>query len=172
MSDDRSNPPPPPQPVVSLPVLPNSGKVEQLRAEAAAGEAASAAGSSQRLPANHPDQTVIDRALDPNKTPKQKAIEERVIEVLRTVYDPEIPINIYELGLIYEIKVDPTDSSVFVKMTLTAPGCPVAGSLPPEVERKVETIPEVPRATVELVWDPPWTKQRMSEAAMLELGLS
>ena len=90
--------------------------------------------------------------------------------MLRTVYDPEIPVNIYELGLIYDIRVD-EQNRVFVKMTLTAPGCPVAGSLPPEVERKIEIIPEVTSATVELVWDPPWTKDRMSEAALLDLGL-
>jgi len=154
MSEDANKP-------LHLNVLPNSGKVEQLRAEMA----------NSPTPASHPDQTVIDRALDPSKSPRQKLIEEKVIEVLRTVFDPEIPVNIYELGLIYEIRVDPADDSVYVKMTLTAPGCPVAGSLPPEVERKIETIPAVPRAKVELVWDPPWTKERMSEAAMLELGI-
>jgi FeS assembly SUF system protein len=156
MTEDANKP-------VHLNVLPHSGKVEQLRAEAAS--------QATPKPASHPDQTVIDRALDPNKTAQQKLIEEKVIEVLRTVYDPELPVNIYELGLIYEVRVDAADGSVYVKMTLTAPACPVAGSLPPEVERKIETIPEVPRATVELVWDPPWTRERMSEAALLELGL-
>jgi FeS assembly SUF system protein len=144
-----------------LNVLPNSGKVDQLRKEFEA---------SPPRSKNLADQNVIDRALDQSKSPKQKAVEEKVIDVLKTVYDPEIPVNIYELGLIYEIKVS-DDGGVYVKMTLTAPGCPVAGTLPPEVERKIETIDEVKSARVELVWDPPWTKDRMSEAALLELGL-
>jgi FeS assembly SUF system protein len=101
----------------------------------------------------------------------QRALEATIVEVLRTVYDPEIPVNIYELGLIYEIAIDP-ESRVKVKMTLTAPGCPVAGSLPGEVEGKIESIPQVKDAEVELVWDPPWDKSRMSEAAMLDLGLT
>ncbi|CAN5462652.1 hypothetical protein BH09PLA1_BH09PLA1_36610 [soil metagenome] len=145
-----------------LNVLPNSGKVEQLRKEMA--DAPHAAKK------NLADRTPIDRVLDATKSPRQKAVEEKVIEVLKTVFDPELPVNIYELGLIYEINVS-EDNSVQVKMTLTAPACPVAGTLPPEVERKIETIPEVPRAKVEVVWDPPWTKERMSEAALLELGL-
>lgn len=106
----------------------------------------------------------------PDSTPAQRALEATIVEVIRTVYDPEIPINIYELGLIYEIDVD-AENRVKVKMTLTAPGCPVAGSLPVEVERKIEAIPEVKSADVELVWDPPWDKARMSEAALLDLGL-
>jgi FeS assembly SUF system protein len=144
-----------------LTVLPSSGKVDQLRQELAA---------NKPKPKKLAEQNVIDRALDQSKSPEQKNIEEKVIEVLRSVYDPEIPVNIYELGLIYDIRVA-ADNSVEVKMTLTAPACPVAGTLPPEVERKIETIPEVPRAKVELVWDPPWTRDRMSEAALLELGL-
>ncbi len=90
--------------------------------------------------------------------------------MLRTIYDPEIPVNIYELGLIYEIAIDP-DNQVKIKMTLTSPACPVAGSLPGEVERKIENIPEVKDAEIELVWDPPWDKSRMSETALLDLGL-
>src|SRR4029079_4229261 len=117
-----------------LTVLPNSGKIEQLRSEFAAE-------AKTPEPKKLAEQTVVDRALDPTKTPEQKKIEEKVIEVLRSVYDPEIPVNIYELGLIYDIKVA-ADNSVEVKMTLTAPACPVAGTLPPEVERKIETIPE------------------------------
>jgi FeS assembly SUF system protein len=152
----------PPQPVVSLPVMPNSGKVEQLRKEHAA---------EPRSDRKHNATNLIDRALDQTKTAQQKAVEEKVIEVLRTVYDPEIPVNIYDLGLIYDIDVDPETSSVYVKMTLTAPGCPVAGTLPGEVQRKIESVAQVPNAVVELVWDPPWTKDRMSEAALLELGL-
>jgi FeS assembly SUF system protein len=107
---------------------------------------------------------------DPTRFVELKLIEGKVIEALREVYDPEIPLNIYELGLIYEVKVEP-DHSVQIKMTLTAPACPVAGSLPGEVERKVESIPEVKSANVELVWDPPWSRDRMSEAALLQLGM-
>ena len=96
-------------------------------------------------------------------------IEEKVIEVLRTVYDPEIPVNVYELGLVYGVDVDPT-GVVNIRMTLTSPGCPVAGSLPPEVESKVRGVPGVTSCRVELVWDPPWSPDHMSEAAKLQLG--
>jgi len=95
---------------------------------------------------------------------------ERVIGVLRTCYDPEIPVNIYDLGLVYELKVEPS-GQVSIKMTLTAAGCPVAGYLPGEIEQKVKAIPGVAGASVELVWDPPWDMSRMTEAARLQLGL-
>ena len=94
----------------------------------------------------------------------------QVIKALRTIYDPEMPVNIYELGLIYEVKVDET-RFVSIRMTLTAPNCPVAGTLPPEVELKVKGVPGVTGVTLELVFDPPWTKKMMSEAAKLELGI-
>jgi len=97
-------------------------------------------------------------------------IEKKAIEALQTCYDPEIPVNIYELGLIYEVDVQPT-GIVHVRMTLTSPACPAAGSLPPEVRWKVQEIPGVKDAKVEIVWDPPWTKERMSEAARLQLGI-
>ena len=97
-------------------------------------------------------------------------IENDVIEALRTVYDPEIPVDIYELGLIYEIDVDDA-GAVTVQMTLTSPACPVAGSLPPEVENKVRSVSGVTNAQVELVWEPTWTPDRMSEVAKLELGM-
>ncbi|MGH7350830.1 MAG: SUF system Fe-S cluster assembly protein [Candidatus Methylomirabilales bacterium] len=97
-------------------------------------------------------------------------IEAQVIEALRTCFDPEIPVNIYELGLIYGIEVDPS-GVVQVRMTLTSPNCPAAGTLPGEVREKVRTIPGVPDARVEVVFDPPWDPSRMSEAAKLELGL-
>lgn len=100
----------------------------------------------------------------------RKLIEGKVIEALHEIYDPEIPVNIYELGLIYDIQVDP-DRKVHIKMTLTAPACPVAGSLPGEVEKKVEAIAEVASADVELVWEPPWSRDRMSETALLTLGM-
>jgi len=97
-------------------------------------------------------------------------LKSKVIEVIETCYDPEIPINIYELGLIYKVEVDPS-GDVVITMTLTSPACPVAGSLPPEVENKVKAIDGVSSARVDLVWDPPWTPDRMTEAARLQLGM-
>ncbi len=97
-------------------------------------------------------------------------LKNKVIDALRTCFDPEIPVNIYDLGLVYELKVS-KDGVVAVEMTLTAPNCPVAGSLPGEVERAVRGVEGVKEAHVELVWDPPWDKSRLSQAAMLQLGL-
>lgn len=97
-------------------------------------------------------------------------LEAQIIEALRTCYDPEIPVNIYELGLIYEVKVEPS-GAVGIRMTLTSPNCPAAGSLPGEVRDKVRAVPGVTDATVEVVWDPPWDPSRMSEVAKLELGM-
>jgi len=95
-------------------------------------------------------------------------LRDQVIEVLKGIYDPEIPVNIYELGLIYEVTVD-DDANAHVLMTLTSPMCPVAESLPPEVEEKVAAIDGVASAEVEVTWDPPWDPDMMSEAAKLEL---
>jgi FeS assembly SUF system protein len=100
----------------------------------------------------------------------KEEIEHDVVEMLKTVYDPEIPVDIYELGLIYNIDVR-DDRSVEVRLTLTSPMCPVAGSLPPEVESKVAQVEGVTGAVVDLVWDPPWNPGMMSEAARLELGM-
>jgi len=97
-------------------------------------------------------------------------LRDRVINVLENVYDPEIPVNIYEMGLVYEVTVD-DDANVHILMTLTSPMCPVAESLPPEVEEKVSAIEGVAKATVEITWDPPWDPEMMSEAAKLELGM-
>jgi len=99
-----------------------------------------------------------------------EAIRENVVEVLKTCYDPEIPVDIYELGLIYEVEVD-GDGAVAVQMTLTSPMCPVAESLPPEVEAKVRSVEGVKEARVDVVWEPPWSPAMMSEAAKLELGM-
>ena len=98
-----------------------------------------------------------------------KALKEKIVEVLKTIYDPEVPVNIYEMGLIYEIEVFPVNN-VYLKMTLTSPACPVAETLPPEVEAKVKSMPEINDVTLDLVWDPPWDQTKMSEAAKLELG--
>ena len=96
-------------------------------------------------------------------------LKDQIIEVLKGIYDPEIPVNIYEIGLIYEVKVD-DGANVHVLMTLTSPMCPVAESLPPEVEEKVAAVEGVTSAEVEVTWDPPWDPEMMSEAAKLELG--
>ena len=97
-------------------------------------------------------------------------LEDGIVEALKTVFDPEIPVNIYELGLIYDLEVQPA-GQVHIKMTLTSPGCPVAGSLPGEVQTKVESVPGVAAAEVELVWDPAWNPSMMTEAARLQLGM-
>ena len=96
-------------------------------------------------------------------------IEAEIIEALRTCFDPEIPVNIYELGLIYEVKVDPS-GAVGIQMTLTSPNCPAAQSLPSEVEAKAKAVPGVADVKVEVVWEPPWDPSKMSEAAKLQLG--
>ncbi|MFA3782702.1 SUF system Fe-S cluster assembly protein [Melioribacteraceae bacterium 4301-Me] len=96
-------------------------------------------------------------------------LEQQIISVLKTCYDPEIPVDIWELGLIYEIRID-NDGQVYIKMTLTSPACPVAGSLPGEVKEKVKNIPDVKDVYVDLVWEPRWDKDMMSEEAKLELG--
>ena len=99
-----------------------------------------------------------------------KEIEAGIIEVLQTCFDPEIPVNIYELGLIYEVKVEPSGSAL-VRMTLTSPNCPAAAELPAEVETKVRAVPGVTAAKVDVIWEPPWDSGRMSEAARLQLGI-
>lgn len=93
-----------------------------------------------------------------------------VIEALKGIYDPEIPVNIYDLGLVYDLKIDAA-GKVNVDMTLTAPGCPVAQTFPGTVEERVKAVPGVSEAHVEIVWDPPWEKSRMSELARIELGM-
>jgi FeS assembly SUF system protein len=101
---------------------------------------------------------------------KIQEIEDKIIGVFKSVYDPEVPANIYELGLIYGVEVQP-DGVVKIDMTLTTPGCPTAASLVGEVQRKVSALPGVKSATVNLVWSPPWTPARMTEAARLQLGI-
>jgi len=94
---------------------------------------------------------------------------DKVIAVLKTIYDPEIPVDIYELGLVYGVDIA-DDGHVTISMTLTSPSCPVAETLPPEVEEKVQTVEEVTGCKVEITWEPPWDKSMMSEEAQLELG--
>lgn len=97
-------------------------------------------------------------------------IEAQVIEALRTIFDPEIPVNIYELGLIYDVKVEPS-GAVEIRMTLTSPNCPAAQSLPSEVDAKIKAVPGVTNTKIEIVWEPPWDPAKMSEAAKLQLGM-
>ncbi|MCS6851982.1 MAG: SUF system Fe-S cluster assembly protein [Gemmataceae bacterium] len=97
-------------------------------------------------------------------------LRDRVIAALKTCYDPEIPVDIYELGLVYDVVVDEA-GAVSIRMTLTSPFCPAAGSLPGEVEAKVRSVPGVSSVKVDVVWDPPWDKDMMSEAARIKLGI-
>jgi len=110
-----------------------------------------------------PEPSRPDPAVDPEE------MERKIIDELRTVFDPEIPVNIYELGLVYGIQVDPS-GAVVIRMTLTSPGCPVAVTLPVEVESRVKSVPGVTSAVIDLVWDPPWNPDRMTDAARLQLG--
>lgn len=96
-------------------------------------------------------------------------LEDKIVEVLKTIYDPEIPVDIYELGLIYEVRIS-KEKHVDIEMTLTSPNCPVAESLPKDVKEKIEAIDEVSTVDVQIVFDPPWDKDMMSEEAKLELG--
>ena len=115
--------------------------------------------------------STIEQAPDVEGDPlKTLELKPKIEEQLSTVYDPEIPVNIYELGLIYDVIVD-KDGLAVIKMTLTAPGCPAAVTLPAEVQGKVKSIEGVSGSRVDLVWDPPWSKDRMSEAAKLQLGI-
>lgn len=105
-----------------------------------------------------------------NQKLDKQELEEKIIQVLKTCYDPEIPVDIFELGLIYEIKID-DEANVNIKMTLTSPACPVAGSLPGEVETKIKSVEEIKNINIELVWNPPWDRDMMSDVAKVELGM-
>jgi FeS assembly SUF system protein len=157
--------------IASLTVLPSGGKVEQLRRELAE-EQKSIASTSTQAPVTNDSPSFQPDPSASTMTPaiRKKLLEGKIIAAISKVYDPEIPVNVYELGLIYSIDIA-DDNSVTVQMTLTAPGCPVAGSLPGEVEKQVESVDEVKEAEVILVWEPAWDKSRMSEAAMLQLNL-
>lgn len=117
--------------------------------------------------ANAVSESTVDITPDPVK---MDTVAPKVVEALKTVFDPEIPVNIYEMGLIYDVIIDAA-GQVGVKMTLTAPACPAAQSLPIEVRDKARSVAGVTDAKVEVVWDPPWTKDRMSDAAKLQLGM-
>ncbi|MGQ0614314.1 MAG: DUF59 domain-containing protein [Planctomycetaceae bacterium] len=106
----------------------------------------------------------------PGAAPTPEELKGRVVEAMRTVFDPEIPVNIYDMGMVYGIEIDAA-CAVVVTMTLTSPACPVAGTLPYEVERRVADTPGISSAKVNLVWDPPWDPSKMSEGAKLQLGM-
>jgi FeS assembly SUF system protein len=116
-----------------------------------------------------PEATNETAALQPDAA-RTQALEPAILDAIRTVFDPEIPVNIFELGLIYDVLVD-ANGVAGIRMTLTAPGCPAAQSLPVEVARKVKAVEGVTDVKVDVVWDPPWTKDRMSDAAKLQLGM-
>ena len=118
-------------------------------------------------PANDLSQSIEDIVPDPVKMAELRPL---ILDALATVFDPEIPVNIKELGLIYDVLVD-KDGRAGIRMTLTAPACPAAQTLPVEVRDKARAVPGVTEAKVEIVWDPPWDKDRMSDAAKLELGM-
>jgi FeS assembly SUF system protein len=113
------------------------------------------------------DAQTAGMTADPERT---AILRPKVVEALSKVFDPEIPVNIYELGLIYDIIVD-AQSVVGIRMTLTAPACPAAQTLPVEVKQRVAAIPDVTEARVDVVWEPPWDRDRMSDAAKLQLGM-
>jgi FeS assembly SUF system protein len=119
--------------------------------------------ASVPAPTNETNVVVADAA-------RTEALKPAILDAIRTVFDPEIPVNIMELGLVYDVWVDAAGVAG-IRMTLTAPGCPAAQSLPVEVARKVKAVPGVADAKVDVVWDPPWTKDLMSDAAKLQLGL-
>jgi FeS assembly SUF system protein len=106
----------------------------------------------------------------PPELPEGATLRDKVVAAVRTCFDPEIPVNVYDLGLIYDLQVDDA-GAVNIRMTLTSPACPVAGALPRDVETRVAAVPGVTSAKVDLVWDPPWDPSRLSEEAQLQLGL-
>ena len=181
----------------SLKVLPTTGaagKLEELRKQqtpSPSGRGWPAGPGEGAAPAKKlNDETPIDRALDQSLTPEQRKIKEKIIEALQQVYDPELPVNLYDLGLIYRLDLRPAASEgtearrhegtkgdagggqiVEIDMTLTAPNCPVAEQIPRQVHEAVAAVAGVEHVEVRLVWEPRWDKSRMSEVALLELGL-
>jgi FeS assembly SUF system protein len=131
-------------------------------------------GGEQTIAEEQPQTAAVETTAPPGPVaanPVSKLdLEARVLEAVRMVYDPEIPVNIYELGLVYDLQVSP-DGDVVIKMTLTAPSCPEAGYIPGRVETAVRGVEGVREVKVELVWEPQWTPARMSEAAKLQLGI-
>jgi len=127
-------------------------------------------GATGHAPTEPGSTTAAAPEADASGSPGAEDLKEEVIKAVKTVYDPEIPVDIYELGLIYEINVEPS-AEVSVKMTLTSPACPSARSLPGEVEDKIRVMANVKNVKVEVVWDPPWDPSRMSDEARLVLNM-
>lgn len=147
---------------------------EQHDIPAATPPASSAPPASGAAPASTPAPASAAsdaRALQRDDPSSWNELEKGIVAALKTVYDPEIPVDIWELGLIYAIRTEPKDGHVDVDMTLTSPMCPVAGTLPPEVQRKISSVPGVMACNVDVVWEPPWTPAMMSEGARLELNI-
>jgi FeS assembly SUF system protein len=145
---------------------------EKIFLESNTGDSTAAAGAAPAEPsAPSSDAPSEHSSSSSSSSSSPSLIEQKVIdEALKKCFDPEIPVNIWELGLIYSVKVSP-EGAADVKMTLTAPACPVAGSLPGEVEAKIKAVPGITDAKVELVWDPPWTAEMMSRVAKVMLGM-
>jgi len=188
-----------------LPITGAAGKLEELRKQqtpSPPGRGWPAGPGEGAAPAKKlNDETPIDRALDQSLTPEQRKIKEKIIEALQQVYDPELPVNLYDLGLIYRLDLRPAEPEgtearaeaspplrhagtkgsggggvgggqiVEIEMTLTAPNCPVAEQIPRQVHEAVAAVAGVEHVEVRLVWEPRWDKSRMSEVALLELGL-
>ncbi len=161
-------PPPPAAPMPPpAPDEPSMFDTSALTGPGPAGPAGQDAPGPASAPGTPPPPAAPAIESDPVKTLELKPL---IVEQLATVFDPEIPVNIYELGLIYDVAVDGKGLAV-IQMTLTAPGCPAAITLPAEVQGKVKAIEGVSDARVDLVWEPPWDKDRMSDAAKLQLGI-
>ena len=122
------------------------------------------------LEATSAQNTVPAHDITDSNSIGETILRQQIIEAIETIYDPEIPVNIYELGLIYDLLID-EENNVIVHMTLTSPACPVAGTLPGDVQSKIKNVPGVNNVMVELVWDPPYNMYMMSDAARLQLGL-
>lgn len=158
MTNAQNNPQAPAQPVGAAALVAKAGG----EVNPVAPQAAQAAPVAEAAPSAEPRK--------PMTLVEARNLKERVIEVMKTIFDPEIPVNIYELGMVYNVSVDLT-GNVDVTMTLTSPACPVAGSLPGEVQNKIKATPGVANAKVNLVWTPPWSKDMMSDAAKLQLNI-
>ena len=126
--------------------------------------------ADEATPAAHEEKKSPDFDAIVEAPAAMRAVGDQIVQQLKTVFDPEIPVDIYELGLIYKVKLD-EDGAVAIRMTLTSPMCPAAEELPPEVESKARSVPGVSSVVLDLVWDPPWNPGMMSEAAKLELGM-
>lgn len=156
--------------------MPDEKKLDSNQPVGAAALVAQAGGAVQTVtpqaaPIEAPaTQAPTGESRKPMTLVEARNLKERIIEVMKTIFDPEIPVNIYELGMVYNVSVDLT-GNVDVTMTLTSPACPVAGSLPGEVQNKIKAAPGVANAKVNLVWTPPWSKDMMSDAAKLQLNI-